>query len=505
MRPNRTRIIKTARTATASASAAAILAVSAIWAMPAQSASLNEALSAAYRYNPRIDAERARLRATDEGVSQAMGGYRPNIGATADTAIVDQRARTRDEDVGTGTFIPGVGTFGGSGARAGDTIYPRGYSISVQQNLFDGFQTTNRVSEAEANVRAGREILRDIERNVLLEAATAYMDVVRDQAIVRLQENNVSVLSRELQATQDRFSVGEVTRTDVAQARARRAGAVSALDLARANLKTSRASYVRVVGSEPMGVSNPRLPTRLIPRGVQSAISIGLNESPTIIASLYLEQASRHTVDRIRGELLPSVTLEANYTNRFHTSSSNAESENTSLTGRVNIPIYQQGIVSSRVRQAKHTHVSRLQEIEEARTLVRQGVVSAWSRYEAALAQLESDRTQVDANRTALTGVREEEKVGQRTLLDVLNAEQELLNSQVQFETTQRDLIVAAYTVLAAIGRLDAVNIGVASTVYDPEEHYTDVRRKWWGISITHRDGREERMELWDTHGKSYK
>ncbi len=505
MRPNRTNLIQTARAAMVTTSAAAMFAVSAIWTMPAQAVSLNEALSAAYRYNPRIDAERARLRATDESVSQAMGGYRPNIGASADTAIVDSRARTRDENVGSGTFVPGVGTIGGTAARAGDTTYPHGYAISVQQNLFDGFQTTNRVSEAEANVRAGREILRDTERNVLLEAATAYMDVVRDQAIVRLQENNVNVLSRELQATQDRFSVGEVTRTDVAQARARRAGAVSSLDLARANLKTSRASYVRVVGSEASGLSNPRLPSKLIPRGVQSAISIGLNESPTVIASLYLEQASRHTVDRIRGELLPTVTLEASYSNRFYTSSSTAETENTSLTGRVNIPIYQQGTVSSRVRQAKHTHVSRLQEIEEARTLVRQGVVSSWSRYEAAIAQLESDRTQVEANRTALTGVREEEKVGQRTLLDVLNAEQELLNSQVQLETTQRDLIVAAYTLLASIGRLDAVNTGVASTVYDPEEHYTEVRRKWWGISITHGDGRRERMELWDTHGKSYK
>jgi len=483
-----------------------VLAAALFMASAAHAVSLNEALSSAYRYNPRIDAERARLRATDEGVSQAMSGYRPNISGSADVGIQDNRSRLRDENVGRGGFSAATGGFSAS-ARTGDTIHPRGYSFNVQQNLFDGFQTTNSVREAEANVRAGREILRDIERTVLLEAATAYMDVVRDQAIVRLQENNVNVLSRELRATQDRFNVGEVTRTDVAQARARRAGAVSALDLARANLKTSRASYVRVVGSQPSRLSNPRLPSKRIPRSVNQAVGIGLNESPTIIGALYLEQASRHTVDRIRGQLLPTLTLEGSYSNRFDTSSTTAETDTTALVGRLNVPIYQRGAVSSQVRAAKHTHVSRLQEIEEARTIVRQGVVAAWSRYEAAIAQLESDRTQVEANRTALTGVREEEKVGQRTLLDVLNAEQELLNSQVQLETTRRDLVVAAYSLLSAMGRLDAASLGVADLVYDPEQHYGEVRRKWWGISITREDGRREKLDLWESHGRhsSYK
>jgi outer membrane protein len=154
------------------------------------------------------------------------------------------------------------------------------------------------------------------------------------------------------------------------------------------------------------------------------------------------------------------------------------------------------------VRAAKHTHVSRLQEIEDVRTQVREATVTAWSQYQAALAQIESDRVQVTANQTALAGVREEEKVGQRTLLDVLNAEQELLNAQVQLETSQRNLIVAAYALLSAIGRLDANTLGVASHVYVPEEHYAEVRRKWWGISITHADGHSELLDLWNSHGR---
>ena len=223
-----------------------------------------------------------------------------------------------------------------------------------------------------------------------------------------------------------------------------------------------------------------------------------------MIAALYREQSARHAVDVVRGELLPSVNLEANYVNRFNSNSTVAEDENLAVTGRLNVPIYQGGAVSARVRASKHTHVSRIQEIEDARTQVREAIVTAWSRYQAARAQLSSDRTQVQSNKEALTGVREEEKVGQRTLLDVLNAEQELVNSEVQLATTRRDLIVAAYALLSAMGNLSVENIGVASTVYDPEVHYSEVRRQWWGISITHADGRREHVDLWDSHGRRH-
>jgi outer membrane protein len=484
--------------------ATVIIASLFLTAQQASTETLDEALASAYRYNPRIDAERARLRATDESVPQARSGYMPRIDGGANVGILDIRDRQRSEAVARGaTFDPNTGRVTTS-ARSGDTIYPRDYSIGLQQNIFDGFRTSNSVAEAEANVRAGRETLREVERQVLLDAATAYMDVIRDKAIVRLQENNVKVLTRELTATTDRFEVGEVTRTDVSQAKARRARSVSDLDLARGNLKSARARYERVIGNPPRSLVEPRLPWNLLPKSLDEALSIGVNENPLVIQALYLEQASRHNVDVIRGELLPSVTLDASYRNGFSESSNLAESERTELTGRVNVPIYQGGEVSARVRASKHTHVSRLQEVEDARTQVREEIITAWAAFQTTQAQLVSDRTQVEANQTALTGVREEEKVGQRTLLDVLNAEQELLDAQVSLAETRRNNIVAAYALLSAIGRFSADVIGVTATVYDPEIHYMEVRRKWWGIRITHRDGRHERLDLWESHGRRH-
>lgn len=451
------------------AGATGLAAVVVCCAMPAAAETLNEALSSAYRYNPRLDAERARLRATDEEVARAMSGYRPIITGNADINHV--HTNTRPDSLGEGS------------------TNPKGYSVDLVQPIFSGFQTVNAVSEQEANVRAGRETLRDTEQSVMLDAVTAYMDVVRDQAIVKLRENNVNVLSRELKATEDRFAVGEVTRTDVAQAQARRAGSVSQLDLARANLKTSRATYERIIGHAPENVAEPRGFEKLVPRSIEEAVELGTHGNPAVVGALYREQATRYTVDRIRGELLPQVQLESSYSSRFDTSEFNDQTETTTVTGRLTVPIYEGGEVYARVRQAKQIHVSRLQEIEQARSETEAFVVSAWSALLATRAQLVSDKAQVDANTTALTGVREEERVGQRTLLDVLNAELELLNSQVNLVTTQRNHVVSNYSLLSSIGRLDALTLGVSDTIYDPEEHYLEVRRKPWGTSITRGDG----------------
>ncbi len=215
-------------------------------------------------------------------------------------------------------------------------------------------------------------------------------------------------------------------------------------------------------------------------------------ESPNVVATLYREQASRHAVDKIWGELLPDVRLEASYQRRNEVTSAIGEQESASISGRISMPLYQGGETQARVRQAKHTHVSRLQEIEQARAETQSIVITAWSRLAAARAQITSDTVQVEANRIALEGVREEERVGQRTLLDVLNAEQELLDAQVQLVITRRELVVAAYTVLSSIGRLSAERLALSDEIYDPEAHYDEVRRKWYGLSITHADGRRE-------------
>jgi outer membrane protein len=213
-----------------------------------------------------------------------------------------------------------------------------------------------------------------------------------------------------------------------------------------------------------------------------------------VVGSLYTEQAARYAVDQIRGELLPQVQLEASYADRFDSSRDIDEAEAAVVTGRLTVPIYEGGEVYARVRQAKHIHVSRLQEIEQARSQTESDVVATWSQLLAARAQVESDQSQVEANGIALTGVREEERVGQRTLLDVLNAELEYLDSQVSLVTTRRNIVVSSYALLASVGRLDAVNLGFTSVAYDPEVHYQEVRRKPWGTSITHEDGRTEEL-----------
>src|SRR5262245_40830717 len=460
---------------------AAALAGALAMAWPGHSGAetLKEALNAAYKFNPRLDAARALQRATDEEVPRALSGYRPTISGSADTTYEVQTTRPR--------FSPTA-----PGANAGN---PRGYSVGLTQPLFRGFRTKNAVSLAEATVRAGWEALRDTESSVLLEAVTAYMDVVRDQAILTLRENNVTVLTRDLSATQARFQAGEVTRTDVEQAKARRAGAVAALDLARANLKTSRAVFERVIGHPPSRLVEPR-PSTLVPKGLKESTEIALRESPAVVAALYREQQARFNIDLIRGELLPTVQIEANHAKRWDPSpGSGLEwTEDNTVTGRLTVPFYTGGEVEARVRQAKQTHIQRLQEIEQARTEVQAQVVTAWSQLQAAKAAVESDLVAVTANKVALAGVREEEKVGQRTLLDVLNGEQELLNSEVTLVTDRRNVVVASYTVVSTIGRLNAQELGVSSLVYDPEQHYQEVRDKWSDISITHEDGVQEKM-----------
>lgn len=198
------------------------------------------------------------------------------------------------------------------------------------------------------------------------------------------------------------------------------------------------------------------------------------------------------------GELLPQVQLEASYSRSEDASRSIEQSNSAQVTGRVTVPFYQGGEVHARVRQAKHTHISRMQEIEQARSETQANVTAAWSRLMAARAQMRSDEVQVEAGRTALDGVREEEKVGQRTLLDLLDAEQEYLDAQVAFASTRRDMVVAGYALLSAMGRLSAEYLSLTSTVYDPESHYHESRQKWFGLSITHADGRKELVDAAD-------
>ena len=438
---------------------------------PAKAETLEQALADAYLVNPVLNAERARLRAIDEQVAFAKSGLRPNVTGSADTNYVNQNSDSRNA---LGLNSGGLSTDG--------VTHPRGYSLQLSQPLFEGFQNLNAVRQAKSEVQAQREALRTTEQTVLLDAATAYVNVVRDQAVVRLRENDVKVLSEQLKATRDRFDVGEVTRTDVAQAEARRSEALATLSVAQANLKTSRAAYEQVIGHPPGNLQTPPSIRHLLPQTLDAAMTLGDGENPVILAAVYNEEASLYAVEQIMGELLPDVSLQAGYEKRFDQSQFTKDIETTTVTLQANVPLYQGGSVAARVRQAKETNNQLKREVEDARLRVHADVIANWGILQSSGPAISSAESAVSANKIALTGVREEEKVGQRTTLDVLDAQRELLNSQIGLVSALRDRVVAEYSLYAAIGRMDAQTLGLSVPYYDPLEHYEIVKNKWFGL-----------------------
>ena len=439
---------------------------------------LNDALAAAYQNNPQLLAEQARLRAVDEGLAQAQSGYRPNINLNAEGGA--QRTTTK----------PGVLSDGRTS--------PYGYSVTLNQPLFRGFRTVNSIRAAKADIAAGRATLRHTEQLVLRDAVTAYMNVVRDQAIFRLRQNNVSVLSKQLEATNERFSVGEVTQTDLSQAKARRSLAVSELNFAKANYNTAIAEYQRIIGHAPKGLGRPGSIGKFLPRSQSKAVAIGLAEHPQIESAVAVEVSARHNLDVIKGERLPEVNLEVQYGQSFDGSRTIDERESGSVFARARVPLYQSGAVYARIRQAKQVVLQRRAEIEQARLQIRSSIISAWSQMIAVRAQIAANKVAVRANRTALSGVKDEEKVGQRTILDVLDAEQELLNSQVSLAIAERDAVVAEYTLFAAVGRLSVAALPVTTLIYDPEDNTHQVNRRWRGGTINDPDLDRRGLHGWD-------
>jgi outer membrane protein len=448
-------------------------------ATPAWSESLPEALASAYVNNPRINAERARMRATDEELAKAQSGYRPTLFGTFDWTMW-QKSESAPASQSDGVTDPKVIT------------------LNARQPLYQGGRVVNTVRQADAVILASREQLRGVEQELFLDGVIAYVNVIRDQEIFRLRQANVETLSEELRATEERFAVGEVTRTDVAQARARHAEAVSALDLAKANLRTAIADYERVTGHPPTSLEQPAIRVDLIPAGVEEAIQIAESEHPDVIAAAYFERAAGFAIKTVEGELLPELNLEASYVDRVDPNRFLDRQEQGTLVARLTVPLYQGGEVEARIRQAKEERVGRREDIELARVQIRSLVSAAWSQFVAAQAQIVSDRVQVEAAQIALEGVREEEKVGQRTLLDVLDAEQERLDASVQLVTTERNLIVAGYALIAAMGRLTAVDLSLPTAQYDVEENYHEVNGKWWGTSIEREEGYEGVSESTD-------
>ncbi|HEY0293648.1 MAG TPA: TolC family outer membrane protein, partial [Hansschlegelia sp.] len=323
---------------------------------------------------------------------------------------------------------------------------------------------------------------------VLFDTAQAYMDVLRDYAILDVRRNNVDVLREELKAARERFQVGEVTRTDTAQAEAALEGSHTNVSQAEAQLNTSRATYRQIVGEDIARPRPARSIDRLLPRGLNEAINLSQAQHPAILAAFHGVDAANLQIRVYESQLYPQIGVEAAFQRRYDDSSSANRVTTGSLVGRLTIPIYAGGSYSSQVRQAKEVAGQRRLEADVARDQVRQATVSAWGQVQAATAQISSAQAQIQASQTALNGVREEAKVGQRTTLDVLNAQQDLLNARVTLIQAQRDRMVASYALLSAVGWLTADRLGLRVARYDPNVHYDQVRDKWYGLRTP--DGR---------------
>ena len=456
------------------ASLAALVAGCVLLTQPVSGETISGALARAYGYNPDLNAQRASGRATDENLPSALSGYRPSVSVTGDVGYT----YAESQPIG--------------GTTTNRSTQPRGAGLSVTQNLWNGNRTANGVSRAEAQILQAREQIRSVEQNILSSAATNYMNVLRDTAILNLRRNNVEVLEQQLRQTRDRFQVGEVTRTDVAQSEASLAQGQADAFSAQSLLQTSIANFRQVIGVEPINLQPARPLDKLVPASLPAAISLSELEHPLI-------QSTRHNVDAaalnakvIQGQLYPTIGLTGSLSRRFDvTSSSNAVRSDTlgaSIVTSLTVPIYEGGAVYAAVRQAKELLSQAQLQSDLQREQIRALVVSNWGAWSNSSAVIQAAQAQVRAAEIALNGVREEAKVGQRTTLDVLNAQQLLLNARVQLVTAQRDRVVGSYTLLAAVGRLSASTLGLQVVKYDPTVHFDQVKGKWIGTGTP--DGR---------------
>ena len=436
---------------------------------PALADTIEGALIQAYQGNPQLNAQRAQVRSTDENVPQALSGYRPKINVTASSGY-----QYSDETL--------------AGARIHGAAPPSSAALNVTQNLYNGNQTANKTRAAEAQVSGAREALRVLEETVLFNAASIYMDYLRDSATVEVQKSNVRVLEQTLKQTRDRFNVGEVTRTDVAQSEAQLAAGKTQELQAESTLNATRSNYRRIIGSEPQNLAPGSPVDRFLPKTLQRAVDLSLVENPNVTAAMYGIDVNFLTVKVNEGALLPTVNLVASVQQQYQQSPQLAQQFNASALAQISIPVYQGGTEYSLIRQSKENLAQQRLTLEQTRDQTRATTVTAWGQLEAGKAQVISAQAQVTASEIALNGVREEAKAGQRTTLDVLNAQQALVNARIALVTAQHDRVVASYSVLQAIGRLSPQVLALRTTTYDASVHYQQVRDSWFGMRAP--DGR---------------
>jgi outer membrane protein len=439
---------------------------------PAAGQTLQEAMALAYANNPTLQAARAQLRSVDENVPQALAGWRPTVQVTG--AVGQTTTGTRPNTVGpTGDW------------RSRDTTQVQG---SVTQPLYRGGRTVAQTRRAENQVLAQRARLFATEQQVMLDVVNAYVAVIRDQEEVRLNTNNEQVLTRQLQATNERFRVGEITRTDVAQAESRLAGARASRSDAEGRLQTSRATFTRLVGQAPLRLTPPQ-PLRASAITAQQAGTLAAQNNPNVVAALFDEAAARDQIDVQFSNLLPQLSLNGTIFRSTGQTAAGAAAldgirqDGTSVTANLTVPLFQGGSEHALVRQARQQAQQARQVVEDQRRAATQQAAQAYETFSSARAQVESVRAQIRAAEIALDGVQREAIVGSRTTLDVLNAEQELLNARVSLVRALANVITASHSLASAVGRLTARDMNLPVQLYDMEAYYRAVRNRWvgWG------------------------
>jgi outer membrane protein len=447
-----------------------LLAGSALWLAHAALAggacamTLPEALAATYNNNPTLLAQRARLRESDEGVPQALSGWRPTVQFTGSAGVQRNEATNVQQQ----------------------TLTPRSLDLNITQPLYNGGRTVAATSQAENTVRATRALTLATEQQVMLSAVTAYLDVVQNQSVLELSINNEQVLRRQLEATQDRFRVGEVTRTDVSQAEATLATATATRVQAEGTLENVRANFERFVG-EPPGLLEPPTERPALPTSRAEAASLAANNNPNVISAQFNEAAARDAVRVVRGQLLPQISIvgDIGKGQEITTQIQNRTANTASVIARLTVPLYEGGQIYSQTRQANETVGERRSQIDDTRRTAVQTAQSDWETLQANRAQVESLIASVKANEVAYEGVQQEALVGARTVLDVLTAEQTLFTSRVGLVQAQHNEAVAEFSVAADIGRLTALDLNLPVQPYDADQHYRAVRDKWIGFGAS--------------------
>jgi outer membrane protein len=434
--------------------------------VPSFAESLSDALVKAYQTNPQLNAERARQRGTDENVPQALAGYRPQIIASLGAGLQAVRNLLPDNSIQTAT------------------LHPWTIGVTVSQSLFNGFKTANNVRIAEFQVLSGREALRNVGQGVLLDATTAYMNVLANKALYEAQRTNVQVLREILATTKRRLDAGDVTPTDTAQAEARLSRGLADLNAADVALAISKELYTQVVGGAPTDLVPASPVDRLAPGTQVASIDTANHEHPAILGAGYDVDVAQTSIKLAEGSLLPQVSVQASASRSVQTDSSltTAATDQASVLGQVSVPIYDGGTAASQTRQAKEvTSQSRL-VLEQVRNQSRTAVVSAWVSNEGTKVALSAAESEVRAAEVALQGVRREAQGGQRTTIDVLNAQQDLTNARSRQIMAQRDRVIASYTLLSAVGRLDVHTLNLNTPDYPADVHYHQVRDAWHGL-----------------------